>query len=89
MKDWSAARMFLSAFNRDSIQIWIAATKEWGERPYVGPIGEAVKELREAWYHDGTDAARGRCVDAANALRNVLGNAATPDSAASPTGGEG
>ncbi len=70
--DKMAARMFLSAFDGDSITAWIAATTVWRERPTDSPLRQAVEDLREAWYHDGTEVSRERCRRRAETLRGRL-----------------
>jgi hypothetical protein len=70
--DRSVAMMFLRAFDADNIQAWLAATKGWNDRPTDSPLRQAVEDLREAWYHDGTEASRERCKRRAETLRRRL-----------------
>jgi hypothetical protein len=70
--DIEVARLYLRAFDDDSIKTWIAATNAWNDRPYQGRIGRAVQNLRERWYHDGSGHATALCKAAADSLRLAL-----------------
>lgn len=72
MSDRDAAHLFVHAYETDSMRAWSDATRAWNDRPYVGKIGAAVKALRCAWYHDGTESSRNRVIRAAESLRALL-----------------
>jgi hypothetical protein len=70
----AVARLFLRAFDDDSISLWTQATRDWNERPIKGKLAIAVDDLREAWYHDGSLHQCERCKRRAETLRRAIGD---------------
>lgn len=75
MSDKEVARLFLSAFERDNIDTWIAALKAEEGHPVTGELGKAVAKLRSCWWHDGSPEKRRAVHEAAAALKFELSEA--------------
>jgi hypothetical protein len=57
-----AARDMLSAARHSRALAFAHAKNAWEESgPQNGPLADAVQRLRDAWYHDGSQAARLEC----------------------------
>lgn len=72
----ATAQLFLDAFDGDRISVWChalqAAEEEKSLTDNESALGAASLGLRQAWWHDGSQAAREKVHRAAERLRNVI-----------------